>query len=72
MVNGHVRLEWHSTCSVRHQAPTKGRRCIFFLLNAFNQDQYGNPIASMTNPGFGTNTNDWGARTITLSAKFSF
>jgi outer membrane receptor protein involved in Fe transport len=40
------------------------------LLNAFNQDNYGNPVAAMNNPSFGQNTRDWGERTVTLSAKF--
>ena len=40
--------------------------------NAFNQDAYGLPITSLSNTGFGTNTNSWGRRVITLSAKFVF
>jgi hypothetical protein len=39
-------------------------------LNAFNQDNYGVPVIVMSNTAFGTNTNNWGNRTITLSAKF--
>jgi hypothetical protein len=42
------------------------------VLNVFNQDNYGTPIVSMSNPAFGTNTNDWGVRTVTLSGKVSF
>lgn len=42
------------------------------FLNAFNQDNYGNPVNSLNNPDFGKNLNDWGNRAITLSAKFSF
>ncbi len=37
--------------------------------NAFNQDNYGAPIASMSNVSFGNNTNDWGHRIIEVSAK---
>jgi len=42
------------------------------FLNAFNQDNYGRPVNSMTNPDFGKNLNNWGNRTITLSLKYSF
>lgn len=42
------------------------------FLNAFNQDDYGNPIVNLNNPDFGRNTNDFGQRTITLSGKFTF
>jgi hypothetical protein len=41
-------------------------------LNVFNQDQYGNPTASMTSVSFGQNLNNWGNRSITLGAKYSF
>jgi hypothetical protein len=40
------------------------------LLNAFNQDSYGNPVATMTSASFGLNTNNWGNRSVTLSGKF--
>ena len=42
------------------------------FLNAFNQDNYGIPVNSLSNPSFGQNTQDWGNRSITLSAKYSF
>src|SRR5262249_33866157 len=42
------------------------------MLNAFNQDNYGNPNGNMTSPSFGQNVNNWGRRTIVLSAKFVF
>jgi hypothetical protein len=42
------------------------------LLNAFNQDDYGNPISNMTNPDFGRNVNDWGNRSATLSLSYTF
>jgi len=38
--------------------------------NAFNQDNYGIPVVNMANSGFGRNTNDWGRRIVTISAKF--
>lgn len=40
------------------------------LFNAFNQDNYGVPVNTMTSPSFGTNTNNWGRRTASISAKF--
>lgn len=40
--------------------------------NAFNQDNYGVPVNSMSNPAFGTNTNNWGNRSALLSARYSF
>ena len=42
------------------------------MFNAFNQDNYGIPINSLNNVGYGTNTNNWGTRTLTLGAKYSF
>jgi hypothetical protein len=42
------------------------------FLNAFNQDNYGIPVNSLNNPSFGQNTQNWGNRTITLSAKYAF
>lgn len=42
------------------------------MLNAFNQDNYGIPLNSLNNVGFGTNTNNWGNRSLTLGAKYSF
>lgn len=42
------------------------------FLNAFNQDNYGIPINSLSNASFGQNTNNWGNRSITLGAKFTF
>ncbi len=38
--------------------------------NAFNQDSYGIPVTSMSSASFGTNSNNWGRRIVTLSAKF--
>jgi hypothetical protein len=42
------------------------------FLNAFNQDNYGIPVNSLNSSVFGTNTNNWGNRSITLSAKYTF
>lgn len=42
------------------------------FINAFNQDNYGNPVSNMNSANFGLNTNNWGNRSITLSGKFSF
>jgi hypothetical protein len=44
-------------------------------LNVFNQDNYGNNgnvVANMNSTDFGKNLLNWGNRSITLSAKFSF
>jgi hypothetical protein len=42
------------------------------FLNVFNIPDYGNPVANMNSPDFGRNNNNWGNRSITLSAKYSF
>jgi hypothetical protein len=42
------------------------------FLNAFNQDNYGIPVNSMSSADFGKNLNNWGNRTITLGIKYSF
>ncbi|HEX7176229.1 MAG TPA: carboxypeptidase regulatory-like domain-containing protein [Pyrinomonadaceae bacterium] len=42
------------------------------FLNAFNQDNYGNPTSNMNSANFGRNLNNWGTRSITLGGKFSF
>jgi outer membrane receptor protein involved in Fe transport len=42
------------------------------LFNAFNQDNYGVPVNSLSNPAFGTNTNNWGNRSVLMSARYSF
>lgn len=42
------------------------------LFNAFNQDNYGVPVNSLSNPAFGTNTNNWGNRSLLMSARYSF
>ena len=38
--------------------------------NAFNQDSYGLPNSNMSSASFGLNSNNWGRRIVTLSAKF--
>ncbi len=40
--------------------------------NAFDQDDVGIPVNAMSNADFGRNNNNWGARTITLGAKYAF
>jgi hypothetical protein len=42
------------------------------FLNAFNQDEYGNPVSNMNSPDFGRNTNNWGNRSITVGVSYSF
>ncbi len=42
------------------------------VLNALNQDQFGAPNNSMTSPSFGQNSNNWGRRSVQVSAKWSF
>ncbi|HEX7314840.1 MAG TPA: carboxypeptidase regulatory-like domain-containing protein [Pyrinomonadaceae bacterium] len=54
--------------------PWEEHRLIFRadFLNAFNQDNYGRPVVLMNNPDFGKNLNNWGTRSIILSAKYQF
>lgn len=42
------------------------------LINAFNQRNFGNPVAAMNAPNFGQNTTNPGNRTMLLSAKVIF
>ncbi|MCI0525155.1 MAG: hypothetical protein L0Y75_07820, partial [Acidobacteria bacterium] len=42
------------------------------LFNAFNQDNYGIPVNNLNSLSFGLNTNNWGNRSLTLGAKYSF
>lgn len=42
------------------------------LFNAFNHDIYGNPVNNLNSLSFGQNTNNFGNRSITLGAKYSF
>ncbi len=70
---------WNTDLSVlkRFALPWGGEENHSFIiradfLNAFNQDSYGIPVINMNNPDFGKNLNNWGARTITLSAKYRF
>jgi hypothetical protein len=41
-------------------------------INAFNMRNFGNPVATMSSPTFGTNSTDPGARSMLLSAKIRF
>jgi hypothetical protein len=42
------------------------------FLNAFNQDNYQNPVSNMTSTDFGKNIQNWGNRSITLGASYQF
>jgi len=42
------------------------------VINLFNQDRYDNPVNLMNSPSFGQNTNDFGRRSVLLSAKVVF
>jgi hypothetical protein len=42
------------------------------LLNAFKNPDYGIPVANMSSPSFGQNTNNWGRRSVQLAAKLTF
>ena len=42
------------------------------LINAFNQYNFGNPVATMNSPIFGTNTSNPGNRTMLMSVKVMF
>ena len=55
-------------------AGENSHRLIFRVdfLNAFNQDNYGRPVNSLNSADFGRNLNNWGNRSITLGAKYSF
>jgi outer membrane receptor protein involved in Fe transport len=41
-------------------------------LNLFNQDFYGVPVNTLNSPSFGQNLNNFGNRSLTLSARFAF
>ena len=41
-------------------------------INMWNHRNFGNPVATMNSPAFGTNTTDPGGRTMLLSAKIRF
>jgi Carboxypeptidase regulatory-like domain len=42
------------------------------LFNAFNQDNYGIAVNSLSSASFGLNTNNWGNRSMVLGIKYSF
>jgi outer membrane receptor protein involved in Fe transport len=44
----------------------------FDFLNAFNQDNYGNPVSNMNNSDFGKNINNWGNRSMLVSLGYQF
>jgi hypothetical protein len=62
---------WNTDLSLMKRV-SFGRREVILradAFNVFNQDNYGVPVNTMSNPAFGTNTNNWGNRSVTLSAK---
>ena len=65
---------WQTDLSVLKRFPIGERQFHLRadLINAFNQDRYDNPVNLMNSPSFGQNTNDFGRRSVLLSAKFIF
>jgi hypothetical protein len=74
---------WNTDLSIMKRFYVFGERQLQIradAFNAFNQDNYGIPTSNMNSPSFGQNpgtgqpgqSNGWGRRIITLSAKFSF
>lgn len=66
---------WNTDLSLLKRIELAGRHRLTLrvdALNVFNQDEYGLPVTSMASPSFGQNTNNWGNRSLTLSAKYSF
>lgn len=66
---------WNTNLSVAKNfrfGEDKRLRITADFLNAFNQDNYGNPTSNMNSANFGRNLNNWGNRSITVGGKFSF
>jgi hypothetical protein len=64
---------WDISLSKRFQTVADQSLSLRFdFLNAFNQDNYGNPVSNMNNPDFGKNTNNWGNRSILVSVSYRF
>ena len=64
---------WNTDLSVMKRFHMFGDRQFIVradAFNAFNQDAYGLPNASMSSASFGINGTNWGRRIVTLSAKF--
>lgn len=60
---------FYALCLARASSHSPGALARADAFNAFNQDNYGIPVVNMTNSGFGTNTNEWGRRIVTIRAK---
>jgi len=66
---------WNTDLSLSKRVELSGSHRLIFridALNALNQDNYGLPVVNMSSPSFGSNTNNWGNRSLTLSAKYAF
>jgi hypothetical protein len=65
---------WNTDLSLAKRFPIAFTRLLVRVdvFNVFNQDNFGIPVNSMTNPSFGQNTNNWGRRQATLSAKVTW
>lgn len=66
---------WNTNLSVAKNfrfGEDKRLRITADFLNAFNQDNYGNPTSNLNSANFGRNLNNWGNRSITVGGKFSF
>lgn len=66
---------WNSDLSLQKHVRILERQELVLradLFNAFNQDNYGIPVNSLSSPSFGLNTNNWGNRAMTLGIKYTF
>lgn len=65
---------WNTDLSLAKNFPIKKTRLNVRIdaFNVFDQDNYGVPVTSMSSADFGKNLNNWGNRSLTLSAKLSF
>jgi len=71
----HRAASWTTTdLSLAKNFPIKKTRLNVRIdaFNVFDQDNYGVPVTSMSSADFGKNLNNWGNRSLTLSAKLSF
>lgn len=66
---------WNTDMSLMKRFRLWGHRQVMVradAFNVFNQDEYGIPTSNMNSASFGTNGQNWGLRTFTLSVKFSY
>ncbi len=66
---------WNTDISLSKKFKFLEKQALTFrvdFLNAFNQDNYGIPVNSLNSTSYGLNTNNWGNRSITLGAKYTF